>query len=350
MNVVDVAVIGGGPAGAATALRLARRGKRVALYEASGYAEARMGETLPPTVNTLLRDLGIDEGLTRLGSLPSFQTAAAWGGDEVEARSFLFDPHGNGWHVDRAGFDRMLAEAAVNAGATPVRSRVRRVVRAPGGFLVDAAEPVLATAVVDATGRAARVSRALGARRDRFDRLVCVSRVMTTGTDEPPVDTFLEAVENGWWYSSPLPGNHRLVGIFTDPPIAVRAGLGTPDGWTAALAATCHLWHLTAARPAAPLRVVSAAGHWLRPCAGPGWLAVGDAALAMDPMSAAGVTSALRTAEAAADTLVDGYPDHYAELVGSLAARYRRMHAAAYARETRFPAAAFWQARRGAPG
>ena len=50
--------------------------------------------------------------------------------------------------------------------------------------------------------------------------------------------------------------------------------------------------------PAAPgigLRIVSAASARLRELAGPGWLAVGDAALSFDPLAAQGVTWALES-------------------------------------------------------
>src|SRR4051812_46129429 len=112
----DVAVIGGGPAGAATALRLARDGAAVVLYERSDYRRPRMGETLPPSVNPLLRELGVWDRFAALEPVPSYQTASAWGGPEVAERSFIFSPHGHGWHADRAAFDRMLVEAAADAG------------------------------------------------------------------------------------------------------------------------------------------------------------------------------------------------------------------------------------------
>src|SRR5262249_35243692 len=117
----DVAVVGGGPAGAVTALLLARAGAAVVMYEQSRYDALRLGETLPPSVNPLLRELGLGERFRALRSELSYQTASAGGAPEPAERSFVFSPHGHGWHVDRARFDHMLAEAAEEAGA-----RVRR--------------------------------------------------------------------------------------------------------------------------------------------------------------------------------------------------------------------------------
>jgi flavin-dependent dehydrogenase len=346
MKSLEVAVIGGGPAGAVTALRLARRGVDVGLYEPPAYERTRMAETLPPSINPLLHELRVWAGFQALGALPSYETTAVWGADEVSATSFLFSPYGNGWHVDRARFDRMLSIAAKQSGAAVFPAKVRRVRSASGGFDIDAEIPARAEVVVDATGRAARISRGFGARHIRSDRLVCAARLFPARTGELPGDTFVEAVEHGWWYAAPLPDGRRLVACFTDAPIAARTALGTADGWAAAAAATGHLRQFVTAPAAGPVRVVTAAGHRLHPCAGPGWLAVGDAALAMDPLSSGGVTSALRTASAAADALSAGDGSSYAELVDEFASAYSRQYAEVYGWETRFPRAEFWQARR----
>ncbi|HEY2925983.1 FAD-dependent oxidoreductase, partial [Piscinibacter sp.] len=49
MNTVDVCVIGGGPAGSASAIRLAQLGHRVVLVERAPRGRAHVGESLPPS-------------------------------------------------------------------------------------------------------------------------------------------------------------------------------------------------------------------------------------------------------------------------------------------------------------
>lgn len=338
-------VAGGGPAGAAVALRLARAGREVALYEPSDYGSVRMGETLAAAVTPLLRDLGVRTAFAGLRPVPSYRTTSAWGGGEPVVRSSLFDPHGPGWHVDRAGFDRMLAGAAADAGVSVIRHRVAGADPVPGGFAIRAAVPVRSLSIVDATGRAARLARGRGARRVRFDRLVCLARVAGEA-GVAPEDTFVESVPYGWWYVSPLPGGRRVVACFTEPAIAAAARLATPAGWAAALAATTHVRGEAGPVPLGEPLVVAVGGHLLRPCAGPGWLAVGDAALAMDPLSGGGVAFALRSAELGAEALLRGDTERYAKFVHDTAAEYGRRHARVYGAETRFPGAPFWRARR----
>lgn len=339
---VDVAVVGGGPAGAVAALELARRGAAVTLYERSGYGELRMGETLPPAVNPLLRALGLWDRFVASGPVPSYRTASAWGGPEVAERSFVFSPHGHGWHTDRAGFDRMLADAAAEAGADVRRgAAVRGVRRVPGGFAVDAAAPVRAAVVIDATGRAARIARSLGARRERLDRLVCVARVFARPPGAPPGDTFLEAVPDGWWYASPLPSDRRLVARFADARFSAATGLATGPGWSAALASAARCAELAAGPPIGPVRVVSAASHHLTPVSGPGWLAVGDAALAVDPLSSGGVAFAMESGRRA----VTEPGAEYGRFVHAAAVEYRAVRREVYGWERRFAGNAFWRDR-----
>ena len=45
-------------------------------------------------------------------------TVAVWGSETPYENDFIFNPYGNGWHIDRSRFDAMLARAAEEAGAT----------------------------------------------------------------------------------------------------------------------------------------------------------------------------------------------------------------------------------------
>jgi flavin-dependent dehydrogenase len=342
----DVAVVGGGPAGAVTALLLARAGRDVVLYEQSRYDTLRLGETLPPSINPLLRRLGLWEPFAALGAMPSYQTASAWGEAEPADRSFILSPYGNGWHVDRARFDAMLVDAAEQAGVRVLRGvRVGKVSRLDGSLCVEAGEPFSAAAIVDATGRTARVARALGASRVQLDRLVCAARVFAIGA-EPPGDTFIEAAPDGWWYASPLPDQRRIIALFTDAHEVVRSRLATVDGWTDALARTEHVGGLACGVPCGKIRVTTSASHELEPPVGDDWIAVGDAAFAVDPLSSGGVDFALRSATAAADVLLGGDRSAYQRQIADEATAYRRLRAEIYGWEHRFADAAFWSARR----
>jgi 2-polyprenyl-6-methoxyphenol hydroxylase-like FAD-dependent oxidoreductase len=57
----DVVILGGGPAGAATALSLRSHAPdlSVALIEQTNYHATRIGETLPPAVRPLLETIGV---------------------------------------------------------------------------------------------------------------------------------------------------------------------------------------------------------------------------------------------------------------------------------------------------
>jgi flavin-dependent dehydrogenase len=341
----DLAVVGGGPAGAVTALQLARAGAAVVLCEASHYDTLRLGETLPPSVNPLLAKLGLWDRFQALAPMPSYQTASVWGGDELRDRSFIFSPFGHGWHVDRARFDAMLVEAAEAAGVRVLRgTRVRAVRRGDADFEIDADRPLRAARIVDASGRPARVARTLGAERRQLDRLACAARVFAIG-GAPAEDTFIEAVEDGWWYVSPLPEGRRMIAFFTDAQEIARRGLARADGWTAALARSERCRGLACGTPDDAIHVAGCASHELAPCAGDDWIAVGDAALAVDPLSSGGVAFALRSAVAAADAVCGGDRSAYVKLVAGEASEYRRVRSEIYGWEQRFADCVFWRAR-----
>ncbi len=130
-----MAVVGGGPAGCAAAIGLARGGAEVVVVERSAYDGMRVGETLPPESRLLLEDLGVWDRFQDGGHSPSPGILAAWGRAEPYDNDFILNPYGCGWRVDRSRFDSMLASSARDAGAAVLTaSAVDRCGRAAGGW------------------------------------------------------------------------------------------------------------------------------------------------------------------------------------------------------------------------
>src|ERR1041384_3481115 len=78
----DVAIVGGGPAGSATALSLRAHAPSlsVVLIEASDFNASRIGETLPPPVRTILEHLQVWKDFCALSAREVFGSNPGWGG------------------------------------------------------------------------------------------------------------------------------------------------------------------------------------------------------------------------------------------------------------------------------
>jgi flavin-dependent dehydrogenase len=355
----DVAVVGAGPAGAAAALTLTRAGFDVALLEASEFERPRLGETLPPSARPVLDRLGLGRDVAATASTPSFGNQSAWGSQELAASPFIVSPYGNGSHLDRQRFDSVLAGAAAGAGARLLKG-VRVAACAPaleGGWCLTlgGGAPVgamTAKAVVDATGRRAGLARSLGAGRRVRDRLVGAA-VQYRGGSVHGGYTLVEAVRDGWWYSAPLPPDKLIVMLMTDADLCRSGRYADPAAWDKALAQARHTHRRVAGlQPRWRPRVASAASHRLHRTGSPGgWLAAGDAAMGVDPLSGTGLVQALATGELAGRAIghwLLGRPGPARDYERWLDARfedYWTTRSAYYALETRWPTAPFWRRR-----
>jgi flavin-dependent dehydrogenase len=98
-------------------------------------------------------------------------------------------------------------------------------------------------------------------------------------------------------------------------------------------------------------RVVAAASSRLDRVSGRGWVAVGDAAMAFDPLSSRGLTHALASGIRAGEALDSALAGEAAALdaYGSSASdafrEYSRQRAIYYGREQRWPQSVFWRRR-----
>ncbi len=373
---VDVAIAGGGPAGAAAAHVLAQAGLRVLLADTAGQAEFKVGEGLPPSARHLLRELGVLSRILADGPRASHGTLAFWDSDAPRAHDFVFQLGGDGLQLDRRRFDEALLEHARAAGTEVVRN-TKLCLGSPSPndcpHLVlrdeNGEQLVESHWLIDATGRPATLARQLGATRVQHDKLLAFHmRLATAAESDRDGRTWVEAVEDGWWYSVLLPSRQRLVAFLSDADLVNRQALLTNNGLLEALnnapnlAALCREHRYEPASsprgaPASSSHLDRAAGSHTDRVAGSHsdgrcWLAAGDAAIAFDPLSSKGISNALYTGMRAAQAILayanggthalSAYSDHLLEIHRA----YLQQVRAHYAMNARWIDSAFWARRR----
>lgn len=357
----DFVVIGGGPSGAASAITLAHAGYSVAIIERTQYDQVRVGETLPPIAHVPLAELGVWEEFIATRPVPSNGILSCWGSPELHSNDFIFDPYGNGWHINRCQFDSMLAHAAESAGAKIFRgSQVIECSRNATVWQIkfmeaDDIRVLCAPTLIDATGHSSSMARRFGARRISYDQLIGVIRFLSPLETVPPDDSMLiEATPNGWWYSAPLPDARLVVTFMTDADLWTACTHNSQDAWLSQLEfAPCTHERVKACTSSNTKPLVRAANSSRLDCiVKKNWLAVGDAAIAFDPLSSQGVFKAIESGMRAAQAIHNNFSgksealEEYDLTVCEDFKRYLRKREFYYSQEKRWPQSVFWHRRR----
>jgi flavin-dependent dehydrogenase len=333
----DVVVVGARAAGAASAMLLARQGRRVLLLDRDRYgADTLSTHALMRGGVFLLSRWGLLDRIVEAGTPPVRQARFDYGTDSVTVAikptpgvPALYAPR-------RTVLDPVLVHAAVAAGAVVrfgvgvaglLRDDSGRVTGVHGRDRTGGAVTIRAGLTVGADGIRSTVAREAGAAMRRMGR--GAGAIIYGYWSDLPVDGY------EWFYrpghsAGLIPTNGGEVCVFAGVPAGTlangeRGDLGEVYHRLLAAATGGAGGRLARARPPGRLRTWVGQPSFTRQTHGPGWVLVGDAGSFLDPLSTHGVTDALRDAEMLARALgpgavedVDRYAVHRDRIIGPL--------------------------------
>jgi flavin-dependent dehydrogenase len=346
----DAIIAGAGPAGAVSACVLARTGHRVLMLDATSSVRYEVGEALPGAAARLLHSLGLRVPERNGPHAEIGGNLSAWNADNLASTDFVCDPYGCGWRLDRARFDSALRDSAIRSGASLKSEQVAAIDRCDELWRLSLGNGETESGhwLIDATGRRSFVARKLGARRLIDTRLTAVYALGRTKRQIHLDRTIVEAVPQGWWYAARLPSGALIAGLHGRPQDAAHLARNL-SAWLQALAQTRHIVRLFPdATFQRDLRTVDASGSRLNHFSDDGWVACGDAAMSLDPLSSQGLFAAIHggimagraihSAILGSSTALTSYVERLEQVWQINSKRLREM----YRSESRWPSHVFW--------
>jgi 2-polyprenyl-6-methoxyphenol hydroxylase-like FAD-dependent oxidoreductase len=320
----DAIVVGARCAGAATAMLLARAGARVLVVDREAYGSDTLStHALMRTGVALLQRWNILDRVVAAGTPAVRSTTFVYGDERVEVEIKPGDGIDALLAPRRTVIDRLLVDAANEAGAEVrhgwslqdlVRNDAGRItgaiLRGPDGrTFVERAN-----LVIGADGRQSSVARLAGA-----------AELAMAPASSAGVYGYVPGIDNRgyrWFFRSgahmaviPTNNGAHCIGVFV-PRSRYRDVFGSDAaaGFHACVATfDPALGEIVAGRAIDRLRRYAGAPGHLRQCHGNGWALVGDAGYFKDPVTAHGVTDALRDAALLASAVLGGEPGALAQ-------------------------------------
>jgi flavin-dependent dehydrogenase len=328
----DVAIVGGGPGGAAQAMFLARHGVRTAVIEMDSFPRYHIGESMTGECGAVVRRLGLEEYMLA-ARWPRKQGVKVYGEGgrnswwvPVMQRTDAGDLRDQEtWQVRRDAFDAKLLSAAESRGAAIVRGKASGVARGDDGAIravrVDMAdggvETVECDVCVDASGQknffvhtGVSSPKQLG----RYDTQIAIFsqfantvRDNSAGRAEHPDNTLIFYSRRFHWaWFIPLDDQVVSVGVVL-PASYFKNRAESKDDFLLRELREMHpelSRRLPDLTPVEAVRAIPNYSYDVTGYAGANWLCLGDAHRFIDPIFSFGLYLSMREAELATPPIV----------------------------------------------
>jgi 2-polyprenyl-6-methoxyphenol hydroxylase-like FAD-dependent oxidoreductase len=318
----DVAVVGGGIAGASLAFALAREGLAVTVLESTlEFSDRVRGESMQVWGVQEARTLGVEAVLRGAGA----HTATVWkqyaeGGDELTPLPMdkMIPGVEGSLNLRHPDACQALLDASARAGATVVRG-VSGVSLKSGasptvGFAVDGRrEELHPSLVVGADGRKSTIRKQAGIALERQEATTYIAGLLLDRLEGVPDDFDVVAAEGDCYFLLFHQGGGRARAYVCGGTSGLQRFAG-PEGtkrFLEACAIGCYPWsdEVAGATPAGPCATYPGDDTWTATPFADRIVLVGDAAGHNDPIVGQGLSIALRDARIVRDLVLNGARD-----------------------------------------
>lgn len=334
---VDVAIIGGGPAGStcATLLKKYNPDLKVLILEKAKFPREHVGESQLPVIGGILDEMGVWDKVEaaqfpiKIGASYTWgQNKDIWDFDFYPAEEFVDEPRPamrkgqrtqTAFQVERAIYDDILLRHAEENGVDVREETQVRDILIEGdrvdGFVLDSGMRVEARYYIDASGHAGLMRRALGveseapkalrniAMWDYWDNAKWKVEIGVGGTRVQ-----VRSLPYGWIWFIPLGPSKASVGLICPSDYYKERGLSPSDLYHAALEEQGEIKELlkdASSTTGGKIETTKNWSHLADRLAGENWMLCGESAGFADPILAAGMTLAHGSARECAYTILE---------------------------------------------
>jgi flavin-dependent dehydrogenase len=338
MEKVDVAIIGGGPAGstAGTLLKKYRPDLSVVILEREAFPREHVGESQLPPISQILHEMGVWDKVEaadfpiKIGATYRWgNTRDLWDFELYPATHFVNEPRPakfvgqrtrTAFQVDRAAYDEILLNHAESLGCdVRQQTKVMAVHRDPTNskkvahLELDTREQIQAKYYIDATGASGLLRRAMEVGLDQptslrnvafWDYWVDADWAITIGAGATRVQVI--SIGYGWLWFIPVSPTKTSLGLVVPAEYYKSSGMKPQEIYDRAVREDPLIASLIKkAKPAGELRSTKDWSFVAESMAEENWFLAGDSGGFADPILAAGMTLAHAAARDCAYTVLE---------------------------------------------